>query len=145
MNAAVPFGQSAAKSRARAATVHVALTLAIGVGFAALLATGVHSGRDWAGILRVALSQSGHFGTGSKPAQVEPLRLLDPASGFSETRVGYLLFSTNNSDACRRMLFDNRNGASVEDGYIGCGSSVETSNDQVGQTRTLALLRAFRK
>ena len=71
------------------------------------------------------------------------LRALDPAASFVQSRVGQLLFSSYDTDECRRVLFDNRSGTFTEAGTIYCGQIPEA--DRLGQERAQQMLKSFRK
>ena len=74
---------------------------------------------------------------------LEELRALDPATSFVRTRVGQLLFSSYDTDDCRRVLFDNRSGTFTEAGTVYCGPIPEA--DRMGQERAQQMLKSFRK
>jgi hypothetical protein len=148
MNAAASFGNLATMFRRRTGTAYAVRTAAMCGVFATLLAASFQSGRELTGIVRAAMSGTVVFGTrapATKPS--DALRVLDPVAA-SQTRVGYLLFSAYDTDMCRRVLFDNYTGASVDAGQIFCGQTPEPPSNQathMGQERALALLKSFRK
>jgi hypothetical protein len=125
-------------AQARRASIFAAL-------FGLLVYGGVQSERN---MLFFALTGHGHSQPYSKgmtlsPAQTEELRLLHPQAEFPRTRLATMTFSSRASDMCPRAVFDNRTGLSFDAGEIFCGSN--PPDDQIGQERTLSLLRAFRK
>lgn len=133
----------------RAAVSHGARLIMLCLVFAALLAAGFHSGRDFASMLRVAFSQQAHFGTGGgQGTNGGATQAADPDGGFTETRVGQLLYPSHDSDTCRRFLFDNRSGASFDAGEMACGVVVPekgTNGQDKSHDRIQAMIRAFRK
>jgi hypothetical protein len=149
MSVTVPAGRFAARHRHKA-KAHVIRVLAIFSVFVGLLAVAAVSSRDWSEFLQGAASRP--FGQGNQAGvagsghgQGDSMRLLDPSTGFAQSRVGHMLFPSASSDTCKRMAFDNRTGASVEAGRVHCGLAPETQSDQIGQERAQQMLRAFRK
>jgi hypothetical protein len=74
----------------------------------------------------------------------------DPVVHFTETRVGHLLFASDHSDECRRLLFDNRSGAFYDANPIQCRHIISPQasaggSDGGGNDRLMALRKAFTK
>jgi hypothetical protein len=74
----------------------------------------------------------------------------DLAVRFSHTRVGHVLFEVDQSDNCRRMLFDNRTGLFYDAKEIFCGEgSDQAVSDQAVQVtssdRLKGLQQSFRR
>jgi hypothetical protein len=116
--------------------------LVVSAIFGVLIYLGAQPGRDLffrsTGVLQLP-------GSGPPlPHPAEKVRVFDPVERFTQTQVGHLLFSLNNSDMCRRVLFDNRTGAMQEAGQILCGQPPEAV-EQPGQERGNAMMRAFRR
>lgn len=147
MTFTLPFGGGSAAFWRRMAASHHVRVLAICAAFAAMLAAGVHSGRDFASLLSAALSRPAVLGSGAPSAASATAaapRVVDPVARFQETRIGHMLFSSYNSDICRRVFFDNNTGASFEAGQAECGYSAESA-EVVRQDRAQQVLRSFRK
>src|SRR5687768_8572108 len=121
MNFALPVGDPTARFWRRAATANIIRVFAMCTAFVVLLAAGASSGRDLADMLRAAMSRAAFFGAGTPARPTDALRLADPVAQFPQTRVGHLLFASYNSDFCRRVLFDNRTGATSDAGRVLCG------------------------
>ncbi len=143
MTIAAPFGRFVLSLRRRAGAHHGVRLVAICLGFAALLAAGLHSGRDLASMLSATFAKPSHVGADAQ-GRGAPGVAAAADNGFSGTRVGQLLFSSYRSDVCRRVLFDNRTGFSYEAGRIECGVLAEAAADPA-HDRAEALRRAFRK
>ena len=144
MPIAAPFASSA-RLWCRAAASHTVRVLAICAGFAVLLASGLHSGRDFASMLQGVFAQnSGQGGTNSRHVRGTLPATLDPADEFIAGRVGQLLISRRNRDDCLRMLFDNRSGEISDAGHVACGLLAEAAPDPA-HDRAELLRRAFRK
>jgi hypothetical protein len=151
MSVTVQSARFVARHR-RKAKAHVVRVLAIFSVFVGLLAVAAVSSRDWSEFLQGVASRPGGFGQGNQASvagsgngQGESMRLVDPSTGFAQSRVGHMLFPSTSSDTCKRMTFDNRTGTSVEAGRVYCGLVPETQSDQIGQERAQQMLRAFRK
>jgi hypothetical protein len=69
----------------------------------------------------------------------------DPALHFSQTHVGQVLFTTANSDKCRRVLFDNRTGTSYWVNDVDCGRPAEQAAVSDKPDRLLAVRNSFRQ
>jgi hypothetical protein len=69
----------------------------------------------------------------------------DPALRFSETGMGQVLFTTANSDKCRRVLFDNRTGTSYWVRDVDCGRPAEQAVENVAPNRMLEVQKSFRR
>jgi hypothetical protein len=69
----------------------------------------------------------------------------DPALRFSQTHVGQVLFTTANSDKCRRVLFDNRSGTSYWVNAVDCGRPVEQAQVSEKPDRLLAIKNSFKR
>lgn len=78
-------------------------------------------------------------------------RSLDPVDRFTETRIGHVLFYPVLGDSCRRMLFDNRTGATYDAESVNCVPSemntVPVPGAEVNQTsdRVQSLSKHFKK
>jgi hypothetical protein len=136
MNLVLPSGFLPALLWRQIAPRNAIGVLAVCVLFGALLALGVYRAQGPA--LRPPAQKAGTGG---------PAVSADPVVRFRETRVGHLLFSSIESDECRRVLFDNRDGAQYEAGHIYCGQKpVEIQvADATSTSRMLALRRSFQK
>jgi hypothetical protein len=152
MRVAVSFGGLVTVFWRQAGTTHAIRVLAICSAFAALLAVGFTSSRDLSAFLRAAVSGAASYippspspwpGKMGRGEASEGLRTLDPATDFVHNRVGQLLFSSYDTDMCRRVLFDNRSGTFIEAGTIYCGPIPEA--DRIGQERAQQMLKSFRK
>jgi len=147
MSVTVQSARFAALHR-RKAKAHAVRVMAIFSVFVGLLAVAAVSSRDWSEFLQGAVSRPGgfgHGGAGSGNRQGESMRLVDPSTGFAQTRVGNMLFPTVNTDSCKSMTFDNRTGTAAETGRVHCGITQDSQSDQIGQERAQQMLRAFRK
>jgi hypothetical protein len=69
----------------------------------------------------------------------------DPALRFSETGMGQVLFTTANSDKCRRVLFDNKTGTSYWVRDVDCARPAEQAVEAVTSNRMLAVQKSFRR
>ncbi len=69
----------------------------------------------------------------------------DPALRFSETGMGQVLFTTANSDKCRRVLFDNKTGTSYWVRDVDCGRPAEQAVEDATPNRMLAVQKSFRR
>ncbi len=149
MPLAVPFAGLARLWRCAVASHLVRVTM-ICAGFAALLATGFHSGRDFAGILQAVFAhgrlqqvEANPIGAAPRPDRVAPLATADAAGEFTVSRVGELLISSRNSDDCMLVFFNNRTGQMSDVGRAACGLLTEVGDPT--RDRAEVLRRAFRK
>jgi hypothetical protein len=69
----------------------------------------------------------------------------DPVAKFSKTGVGQLLYASDYSDSCRRVLFDNRTGALYDGGRVFCGQQVAPSPTTTSSDRMTTLRKAFQQ
>jgi pimeloyl-ACP methyl ester carboxylesterase len=78
-------------------------------------------------------------------ASAADTRPTDPVARFAETGIGQVLFWPHGSDTCRRVLFDNRTGASQEVGEVLCepDKSDETVRAEINRLTTLR--KSFKK
>jgi hypothetical protein len=153
MNIALPFSNRRHLPSRRLAPTTIRRALIISAFFGVLIYLGTQSGRDLLLGSAGFLQSSKGTGTGQSSKQsskqsaepVDGMRMVDPLDGFPQKQVGHMLFTSSNSDVCRRMLFDNRTGAVTEAGQTFCGPTASYAADQVGQARVQSLLRSFRK
>jgi hypothetical protein len=147
MNAAAQFSPLAAKPRTRKAAPtptrkaksYRTAALIIGLGFVVMITVGIWLGRD------ILLPRRGAVEADSRQIRAELLQPLDSRSAFAEKQIGSLLFSTNNTDVCRRALFDNRTGVVGETSQVYCMQQQETPAERPGQDRANSMLKAFRR
>lgn len=83
-------------------------------------------------------------GTGARGLSAE-IAADDPVAQFTQTRIGQLLFASQASDNCRRILFDNRSGSSFETSRVYCGQVASTVAQTSGADRIEALRKSFQK
>jgi hypothetical protein len=141
MRVASPFSVPLELSWRRIAAIAKRPLIVVAV-FGILVYFGAQSGRDLFFRSIGSMQWSGSGPQRGKPA--EALREIDPVSRFTQTHVGHLLFSSRGSDMCRRVLFDNRTGATREAGVVVCGQPQDApAADQ--QERGNAMMRAFRR
>jgi hypothetical protein len=69
----------------------------------------------------------------------------DLAVRFSDTRVGHVLFEVDQSDNCRRMLFDNRTGLFYDAKDILCGEGSDQAVEVSGSDRMTRVRQSFRR
>jgi hypothetical protein len=132
--------------RRRFARAHAVHLLALHGGFAALIIAAVTYSREPAvvpqsvsyaalgGVARLDLATNG-------PA----IGVDDPVAQFSQTRIGHILHAPYVGDHCRRVLFDNRNGAMFEALPRPCVQSAPEVSASTGADRLLALRKTFQK
>jgi hypothetical protein len=153
MNKALPLRAWLNPRSRRTAPSTLRRALVISAIFGVLIYLGTQSGRDLMFGSTGFLQSSKGTGTGQPSRQTakqpgEPadaLRMANPLDAFPQKQVGRMLFTSSNSDICRRMLFDNRTGAVIEAGHTSCSPAASDAGDQVGQARAQTLLRSFRK
>lgn len=154
MSIALPYGSRRPNRWQRFMASPLSRSLMIGISFAILLNYGIQSGRDLAHMLGAAMSRSGPI-NGNTPGKVElaePVTTpenVDPVVRFLETRVGHLLFSMNDSNTCRRVLFDNRTGEATDAAPVQCGLLSEAQQNaqrqEQARERTQQVLKSFRR
>lgn len=137
MSFALPYGSRRESRWRRFMASPLTRSLMIGASFAILINYGVQSSRDLADMLGAAMSRPATI-RGTMPGNGDAAKSADtdPVLRFLETRVGQLLFSINDSDTCRRMLFDNRTGEATDGGQVRCGLLNEAQQEAVRQEQT---------
>ena len=143
MTASRPFRQSIATLRHLARTNAVRVAALCGL-FGAFLVVAVAYVREPA----MLAASSGLAGGGemSAAAGASPRAAGDPVAQFLRTRTGQLLFASNISDNCRRVLFDNRTGSTLEFGSVFCGPSSQNRRVEASALdRLQAVRRSFQK
>jgi hypothetical protein len=150
MNVALPLSGWLHLPWRRVAPAKIRRVLFVGAAFAILIYLGTQSGRDLlfgsTGVLQLSGATPRAVRSPARPPEsFEMLHMLDPSDDFPQSQVGHLLFTSYNSDMCRRLLFDNRTGALSAAGQIYCGQTPQQSSNQIGQARAQTLLKSFRK
>jgi hypothetical protein len=69
----------------------------------------------------------------------------DPVLRFAETGIGHVLFTSFRSDDCRRALFDNRTGASLDVKSVFCGQLASEAVEVESPNRLQALRGSFQR
>jgi hypothetical protein len=133
MNLVRSLGSSIAALWRRIAPTNARRVLVVSAVFAPLMALGAYR------VLQPAPPAA-------KPAApAADTRPTDPVARFAETGIGHVLFWPHGSDTCRRVLFNNRTGASQEVGEVLCepDKSDETVRAEINRLTTLR--KAFKK
>ena len=78
---------------------------------------------------------------------VEPIRTIamDPVGEFAKTRIGQVLYLSNVSDNCRRVIFDNRTGSLYEAGHVSCAQEVTPEVQVTSASRMSSMRAAFNR
>ncbi len=117
------------------ASTNVALVLAMCAAFAGMIAVGVF----WSWQPTIVLPMT-------RPGSLNGLTLLNPADGFSDTRVGQLVYWPEAGNECRRVLYDNRTGMLQEAGSVACAETQPQQEPPPSEAdRLTALRKAFQK
>ena len=139
--------EKSAKRRGSAAGAYVARhryihVLALSAMFAAVIGAGAYATRD--GLFEVMMggTGSGTKGAGSAMARgptcrpgLQACRTTIRLTQFHRTGVGHVLFTGPSSDNCRRMLFDNRTGATPRDGRRVSAARTPDQVDRIPERR----------
>jgi len=137
-----------AAPRRRWITTHLKLALA-GCAIVALIVGAVLFATDPAE--RFSLKGKGTAAAPAQSGAATPYKLTgtlepnDPALHFSETRMGQVLFASANSDKCRRVLFDNKDGTSYWVRAIDCSRPVEQAAVSEKPDRLMAVKNSFKR
>jgi hypothetical protein len=147
MSAALPTETRSAIWR-RLSRANVLRVLAICFAFVALPVVAIHYVREPAAI-QGAGSLSGQGGVAGVDAASSGLAVGvagdDPVARFAQTRVGHILYSPNQGDNCRRVLFNNSTGALYEMGSVLCAQSAPEAALVSGADRMQSLRKSFQK
>ena len=134
MKRALPRVSRSALLWRRVASANAARALVLCAVFAGLIAIGVY--RTWQPEIAPSMKLSG--------APVG-LALSNSLDGFSETRIGQLLYWPEVGVDCRRVLFDNRTGLFAETDSIPCDQTRSRPEPASEMDRLTALRKAFQK
>lgn len=122
--------------------IHVLVLCAVFVG---AIGAGAYAHKDLHGLF-----QSMGFGNGAgnvkadrpdPPVGASSTPADDPVKHFAKTGVGQVVFSGQNSDSCKRTLFDNRTGSYKEVPDVFCGKTP----DEVSESQSNARIQSMRK
>lgn len=149
MSIALPYGSRRESRWSRFMASSLTRSFMIGASFAILINFGLYSGRDLADMLGAAMSRGPSINGTAQGVGDTGRSANDPALQFLETRVGQLLISVNDSDTCRKMLFDNRTGEATDAGRVQCGLLHEAQQEAMrleqSRERTQQVLKSFRR
>jgi hypothetical protein len=147
MNAALPVDNRFAIWR-RLGRANVLRVLAVCVAFVALPVVAIFYVREPVAV-DGAGGMSGLGGNAEVSAASTGLAVGvagdDPVAHFAQSRVGHILYSPNQGDYCRRVLFNNRTGVLYDMGSVLCRQSAPEAALVSGADRVQSLRKSFQK